>query len=638
MKDKTKLKLTYLLWCFMLITGSLSVQAQIENKKYVEAEILFEQRLKNGVIDDRPLIVELTRKKIEYILCHFCTDLESRNNGGFVFSDDPKDFADSRNSIFNGRFLFIAYLYPDFPEYFKSPEILAKLLAHLNFMQRRQMEDGSIMLGVQGVGGSNEVGFTLPALVEIYKRLSKSDVPGKDRLMEGVRAYILKGAKCIRNNFPYTSNHRWAASAGPLAMVNSIFPDQQNIVHVEEYLSDGIDINEDGAYYEERSPNYNNVANWGLIYLIDYYGQDQMKELINRNLNFVLEMVQPNGEAETIFSHRQDRGQAGKEWKDYYLFKRMALETGNGQFATVADQTLQKMIQSQSGVDNTPIPLLFLFDNEQLCHDTITRKSLQDHVEKKYKEIPIWRFRNDVVATTIVADDGGHWWDITQGSWGGKVRSDAVMSFHAGNAVMDIFKIKWGLGNTSFRPARIEYLEEGRMKLDYVDPGWDHVAHFRPKGKWGPRTVATDIHATVWVTPHNNGQLDIEVQIVGYEEQPINVQYFLRANSDLFFPDGEKLMLEKAAVTFVDQAGDYIVKVGNDAFEIIGLPESEHHVEFGEERNITGIAERNSHKLVVGLFTPVHFSFKLKPVLKNSGSAKNPNRSLQLSRINIQKI
>lgn len=613
----------------IMVVGCLSVNAQYKTQKQVDPAILFEQRIKNGVVNDRPLIVELTRKKIKYLLSHFCSDPKSRNYGGFVFSDDPKYFADCRNSIYNGQFLFVAYLYADFPEFFKRPEMFEKLLAHLHFMQRRQMTDGSIMLDGRGVGGSNEVGFTLPALVEVYKRLIKSDVPGKEQLMEGVRAYILNGAKCIRNNFPYTSNHRWTASIGPLAMVNSVFPDPLNIVHIEDYLSDGIDINEDGAYYEERSPNYNNVANWGLIYLIDYYGQDKLKEIITRNLNFVLDMVQPNGEAETIFSHRQDRGQAGKDWKDYYLFKRMALETGNGQFATVADQALREMAQNPSGLDHTFIPLLFLFDNKKLSQDTITRKSLRDYVEKKYEEIPIWRFRNGNVATTIVADNGGHWWDITQGSWGGKVRSDAVMSYHAGNAVMDIFKIKWGLGNTSFRPARIEYLEDGRMKLDYVDPGWEHVAHFRPKEKWGPRLVATDIHATVWVSPQINGQLDVEVQIIGYEEQPINVQYFLRANGDLLFPDGVKQKLEKSAVSFVDKAGDYIVKLGNDAFEIVGLPESEHHVQFGEERNITGNAEKNSHKLVVGLFTPVHFSFTLKPVLNNSGSAKIPKKSLQ---------
>lgn len=321
--------------------------------------------------NDLPIINRMARAKAAWLKERQCLDPRSRSYGGFIVEND---YADSRNSIFECNGLFAVYLYPDFPEYHQQAEILERLRACVAFMLRRQQSDGSISLGAGGIAGGNEVGFTLPGLCQTYQRLEKSDVPGREELLHALRVYILKGAACIRNYWPYTSNHRWTACAGPLAWANLLFPDPENVKVIEEYLQDGIDIDAQGLYYEERSPNYDNVANMGLLDLAEAYGRRDLLELVRRNLDFTLAMQQPSGECETLFSHRQDRGVADFRCQGYDVFKRMAVEFGRGDFATMADTILARQAQNAAQL-RTHVPYRYLFDDPRLADEEIPARA-----------------------------------------------------------------------------------------------------------------------------------------------------------------------------------------------------------------------------------------------------------------------
>jgi len=562
------------------------------------------------------VVIELTRRRIALLLESLCMDPASRNYGGFVNSETG--YADSRGSIFDAQELFAGYLYPDFPEYHRQSELLAMLKAHLQFIKRRQLDDGTVNLGV-GYGGGNEVGFTLPGVCETYRRVQCSDVPGRDEILDSLGHYIHCGAEAVRQLFPYTSNHRWTACIGPLAVVDSLFPDERNRIVIEEYLSDGIDMDADGLYYEERSPNYNMVANWGLLYLVDHWGRQDLLKYIERNLRFCLAMRQPCGEAESLFSHRQDRGGAGCGWGDYYLFKRMAIETGDGQFAQAADELLEEL--RLRGLHSNFIPLRYLFDDERVQEENIRRQPLPDQVEIRCKETPLWRWRKGQVAITVTADKGGHWFDLCQGNWGGSVRSDAVMNYHVGDAIIDAIKIRWGSGTGGFRPEMIEYPGPGKLRLVYRDPGWDHLAHFRPGDKWGPSHIVVDQWAEMNLTLESDGTMAVAVKAGGWPEMPVNVQFLLRQNCRLIMPHTtDAIALDHGGKTFTLGDGSYRLEGPNGGrLRIEGLPASESRLFIGDARTIPGQAEARCHRLVVCRFTPFEFTFRLRP---ESGEAQ----------------
>ena len=390
--------------------------------------------------------MEQSRRKVAGLLARFCDQPGDRNQGGFI--DPATGWADGRNSIYEINDLFAAYLYPDFAGTYGSPVLLEKLRMHLDFMRRRQYPDGSVALEVGGIGGGNEVGFTLIGISETYLRVEKCDLPGRDEILDRLGDYMRRGAGAIRRYFPYTSNHRWTACAAPLAAVNRIFPDPANAEVIEEYLSDGIDIDADGLYYEERSPNYyNHVTNYGLICLADCWGRRDLLDLVARNLRLALAMRQPSDEVETLFSHRQDRGGRGRTWGHYAIFKRLAIETGDGTFATAADMHLDRASEAWL------VPLRYLFDDPRWSQENIERKPLPENAEIRLRESPIWRYRRGQVAATVVTDPGGHFWDVTQGTWAGKQRADAFMSLHCGRAVIDVVKGPLGRKRCRWIPA-----------------------------------------------------------------------------------------------------------------------------------------------------------------------------------------
>lgn len=562
---------------------------------------------------------------VNRLLAEMCLDPADRNYGGFV--DPVTRYAGSRESIYHAQLLFAAYLYPEFTEHHRSPQLLEKLRAHLGFMQRRQREDGSVMLQAFGVGTGSEVGFTLPGACETYKRMRDSDVPGRDEILPVFETYIRRGAKCVREEFAHTSNHRWAAYAGPLAVVNSLFPDPGNVAMIKEYLADGIDIDADGLYYEERSPVYNEVANYGLLYLAEYWGRTDFYELIARNLHFTIAMRQPDGEAETLFSHRQDRGRGDWRWGDYFLFRRLAVELGDGQFAQAADQLRRQHDGKGPLAAFTPlglaVPLRYYYDDPRLGGaDTLPRKPLPERYELKLRDTPIWRWRSGATAATVSADKGGHWWDVTQGTWGGRQRSDAFMSVRAGRAIVDAMKLRWGVGTGGFRPEAIDYTDDSALHLSYVDPGWDHVAHYRAREKWGPRHIVVEQNAEVTIRLLDEQMFSLCIKIRGWADMPVHVQFLLREDNRLVLPNGEQAALTPGGRTYSEQTGTHIL-TGPDGSEIVfdALPTSEHRLALDDRRTITGVAEQRCHRLILGLFTPVDLTLKL--TLKPAEAAAN---------------
>lgn len=549
-----------------------------------------------------------TERKAVSLLGRLCQDENDRNYGGFI--DRGTGYADSRNSIYDAQVLFAAYLYPDFPDYFANPALLDKLLMLLAFMRNRQREDGSVGLVAAGVGGGSEVGFTLPGVCNTYRRVAQSRLPGRDIILETLEQYIRRGAQAVRRYWPHTSNHRWAAFAGPLAIVDSLFPNPANRAVIEEYVSDGIDIDSDGLFYEERSPNYNIVACTGLMYLADYWGRPDFLALIARNLEFSLLMRQPSDEAETLFSHRQDRGASRRPWGAYYLFKRLAVETENGVFAAAADILLER--ETAAGKTDHLVPLRYLLDDPRLLDEKIVRQPLPERFEVRFSDSPLWRYREKDVAATVAADRGHHFFDITQGDWGGKMRSDAFMSYHAGDAVIDAVKIRWGSGTCGFRPETIEYARDGSLRLDYIDPGWPHLAHYRPREKWGPRFIEADQNAHVEISHDSDGAVTLHIRIGGWEEMPVNIQFLLRENGRLRFGDGPFVDLVEGGCSFTAGGISYTVAGPcGGALSIEGLPPSEHRIALPDTRTITGRAEHDCHRLIAGLFTPVDIAVTL---------------------------
>ena len=189
------------------------------------------------------------------------------------------------------------------------------------------------------------------------------------------------------------------------------------------------------------------------------------------------------------------------------------------------------------------------------------------------------------------------------------------MSYHFGDAVIDAFKIHWGIGTCAFRPETIEYPGPRHLRLLYDDPGWPHLAHFRPEGQWGPRQMPGGVKAQVGLTYGAEGSFQLHVQVSGLVDMPINLQLLLRENGKLTAPDGEMIALNAGGRTLTHGQGDYVLHgPSGRRIRIEGLPPGEHRLELGESRAIMGRAEQRCHRLIAALFTPVDLHLRITPL------------------------
>jgi hypothetical protein len=140
----------------------------------------------------------------------------------------------------------------------------------------------------------------------------------------------------------HTPNHRWEICKA-LAHLNHLWPSRLLKARINDWLGEGIDIDAEGEY-SERSPNYAaEVTNKSLLTVARYAAKPRLLTDVRRNLQLTLYRIQPNGEVETVQSRRQDQTGIQDSWKYLTHYRELAIRDGNGQFAAVATQILDRV-------------------------------------------------------------------------------------------------------------------------------------------------------------------------------------------------------------------------------------------------------------------------------------------------------
>jgi len=482
----------------------------------------------------------------------------------------------------------------------EASEIDELIRRSLAFLRRRQAPDGR--LDLSGAYSANEVGFTLPALAEGYRRLSK--LPG-DPLADvcaSLKEFLLLGAEGVLHGHAHTANHRWTAAAAPLAAVHSLWPDARYLRKIEDYLADGFDINEEGCWYEERSPNYNRVANSGVIVLADSLGRPELLDLVRRNLDFTALFLQPNGEMDSSFSHRQDRGAPNCRAMCYAHARRIAQHTQDGRYSALARIAWKS---GDRGLDDF-VPLLFEWDRDERPLPPDDPPSI--HFERYLPASRQARMRRGRTALTLAADGGNHFYDSVLQQWGGPRLSDDWFHLHQGNLVLQTIHLA-GACMSNIQPQTLERVERGHYRLGGRVAGWTHTLHFRP----GRPQIQME-----W-----NWQHEIEIEI---SERHIDLRIQSKADSaliaDLIFwfrPGVEVIEGDQSGGILVagkkialEGGASVVVKTDEAALKITGLPPSEHHRFIGHASSIPSGITTQCGALFLGLRFPVDLSLRIE--------------------------
>lgn len=222
------------------------------------------------------------------------------------------------------------------------------------------------------------------------------------------------------------SDHRWVLCHA-LARINQLYPDPSYVSRIDEWLSEGIFIDEDG-HYPERSMNYSDIENNAFITMGRLLNRPKLFDAPRKSLTMTYYYMEPNGDLITTDSRRQDQYSHRSIVGQYLHYRFLAIHDQDGNFAQ-----LISMIEGFPDFDKVIVneSLFYFMENEQLLKDLPEPTALPTTFEKVFKTSSLVRIRRKDTTVTIF---GGVDWPLIIAS--GRSVSPNFFSYRKGNSIL----------------------------------------------------------------------------------------------------------------------------------------------------------------------------------------------------------
>src|SRR5690554_2791157 len=112
-----------------------------------------------------------------------------------------------------------------------------------------------------------------------------------------------------------------------------LWPKPEYVERAETWLSEGIDLDEDGQYQEKSSYIYSSLSDRVLITIARGFNKPELLDYVRKNLEMTFYYIHPNGEIVTEASGRQDNSIIGYLENYYYPYRYLAIKDQNQSFA-----------------------------------------------------------------------------------------------------------------------------------------------------------------------------------------------------------------------------------------------------------------------------------------------------------------
>lgn len=253
----------------------------------------------------------------------------------------------------------------------------------------------------------------------------------------------------------HTPNHRWELCAA-LARLHRSFPDGRYLQRIEQWLSEGIDIDDEGLY-SERSPNYAaHVSNPSLLLLADVLGRPDLLGAVERNLATTLDLIRPDGTVETVQSRRQDQNERFPLAPYLYCYRLLANRCGRGDFSRAA------RLAAASGIDDPGLLPQSVLEPDLL--KPLPDETIQALPRERY--LATTRLASRASAGVHAVVYGGSDVPELRRIRSGLANNPTFFRLFAGDAVLDAVRLSRGFFDLGpFRAQGMSRLTEGRYRL-----------------------------------------------------------------------------------------------------------------------------------------------------------------------------
>jgi hypothetical protein len=391
-------------------------------------------------------------------------DIQDMVKGSFTFGAVPDKFG-----IYHpGRAAsFIYHLMAGYfineSRYYADTALLDPCKKAAEYLESVQYEDGTFDLLTTNFNSPPDTAFIMEPVCVVLSVLNKIQDP-RLRVTELIelagilKRITLKAGECLVTGGIHTPNHRWVVCRA-LARIHSLYPDDRYVRRIDQWLSEGIDIDPDGQYTEKSTGIYSIVVDDSLITVARLLDRPELYEPVRRNLEMSWYYVHPSGEIVTGASGRQDRGTSVNISAYYFLYRNMAIRDGNALFGAVTAFIEQLNDQSENFINSRlTSKLLSFIDEPELQQDLPAPGPLPVVYSKKFIHSDLVRYRNGLTSATVFSDNHN------------------VFSLQKGDAILDAVRISASFfGKGQFRSKSLEFegedvLLKSEIRGRYMQP------------------------------------------------------------------------------------------------------------------------------------------------------------------------
>ncbi|MEX0686507.1 MAG: hypothetical protein WD267_14210 [Balneolales bacterium] len=390
--------------------------------------------LKNLIILNDSFFGDLQK----YLETNRITDPSSSAHGGFLNNYGLPNAQDTQSFI-SRALCSLTFTESDY----HHSEILVQAVNDASgYLLRSQHVDGTVDLLSHNFYSPPDTAFIINRLVPWYILMVKQNNPALMETQNNLELFIQKASNPLLNGGIHTPNHRWVFCAA-LGRLYELWPDEKYRNRAEEWLAEGIDIDDDGQYRERDTLTYSAVSNRALTVTAIAFDKPELLDYVRRNLEMLKYYILPNGQAVEEVSARIERqGRSINTIHAHYFPSRyLALLDGNKELAALC-----RLVERTAF--NRLVFQMHYLSNPFLWQELPTDLPLPDNYTKEFANSGVVRIRRGNHDASIISR---------------YTKQGIFFAFHKGDAIMHGMRI----GNSFSGMGQFESEE-----IKKEDDGW----------------------------------------------------------------------------------------------------------------------------------------------------------------------
>ena len=296
--------------------------------------------------------------------------------------------------------LTASFIHPQ-SRFHNDSAILDRIRLAAGFLERAQSAQGNIDLPITNFNSPPDTGFVVHNVATAAAIARRH---GREEIARILQPFLVKAGAGMAVGGVHTPNHRWVICAA-LAQINALFSDARYVRRIDDWLAEGIDIDNDGQFTERSTLVYNIVTDRCLIVMASKLRRPELLDPVRRNLRSLLYLLHADGEVVSEISRRQDQFTRGTVTGYWFPLTYMAVTDKDGRLATLADRAA-----SEGG------RLSALLEYPELSQPLPAPLPLPDDFEQVFDDVGIARIRRGPLSATLVLGGSSRFFTLRYGS------------------------------------------------------------------------------------------------------------------------------------------------------------------------------------------------------------------------------